>query len=189
MTSDPGPPQVPIGAAAVAAAGAGGRRAATDAEARALASSVRLRILRECYDEQLTNKQLADRLGLDPGSTLHHIRTLVSTGFLEPLATRPGPRGSRERPYRATGKSWWLDNDMSPGVADAMLDAFLAEVRDVDATTVANWMRLAMRLTRDDLEAMSKELSELLERYRERESAEGEPWAAFIAMYPRRTAD
>jgi len=189
VTSDPGPPQVPTGAAAVTAAGAGGRRPATDAEARALASSVRLRILRLCYDEQLTNKQIADRLGLDPGSTLHHIRTLVATGFLEPLAARPGPRGSRERPYRATGKSWWLDGDMTPGAADAMLEAFLAEVRDVDATQVSNWLRLAMRLTRDDLEAMSKELLELLERYRERESPEGEPWAAFVAMYPRHTTD
>ena len=43
------------------------RRSDTDQEAKALASSLRLRILRICLDEARTNKEIADMLGLDPG--------------------------------------------------------------------------------------------------------------------------
>ena len=38
------------------------RRPATRAEARALAPTMRLRVLRLCLDEALTNRDLADRL-------------------------------------------------------------------------------------------------------------------------------
>src|SRR5580765_8370726 len=85
------------------------RRPATDAERRALASVLRLRILRLCLYEPLTNSQIARRLDKNPGSVLHHVRTLVAQGFLATEPTRPGMRGSIEVPYRATGKSWQLD--------------------------------------------------------------------------------
>ncbi|HEV8373300.1 MAG TPA: winged helix-turn-helix domain-containing protein, partial [Actinomycetota bacterium] len=81
------------------------RRAATPEEARALANPLRLRILRLSLDQALTNKQLAERLGMDPGTVLHHVRTLVRTGFLAAEAVRQGERGALEKPYRATGKS------------------------------------------------------------------------------------
>ena len=55
------------------------RRPATDAEARALASGLRLRILRLTLDEALTNKEIAERVGRNPASVLHHVRTLVDT--------------------------------------------------------------------------------------------------------------
>ncbi|HMG62144.1 MAG TPA: winged helix-turn-helix domain-containing protein, partial [Streptosporangiaceae bacterium] len=84
------------------------RRQATDEEARALASALRLRILRICLDEGRTNQEIAQILGRDPASILHHIRTLVRTGFLEALPERRGTRGAREIPYRATRKSWRL---------------------------------------------------------------------------------
>jgi len=85
------------------------RRQATDDEARAMASALRLRILRLCLDEPLTNKQIAERLGRDPASVLYHVRRLVRTGFLVPEPARRGARGAREVPYRATGKSWVLE--------------------------------------------------------------------------------
>ena len=80
-----------------------GRRPATDAEAKALASSLRLRILRMCLDEPMTNAQLAERLGRPPASVLHHVRTLTATGFLEALPVRRAPagRGRSRTPSRA----------------------------------------------------------------------------------------
>ena len=74
----------------------GEKRRATDAEYRALASAVRLRILRLCRAEALTNKELAERLGRNPATVLHHVRTLVDTGFLAAEPVRRGTRGSRE---------------------------------------------------------------------------------------------
>src|SRR5215471_13204574 len=112
------------------------RRQATDEEARALASSLRLRILRICLGEARTNKEIAGILGRDPASILHHIRTLVRTGFLAPQEERRGARGAREIPYLATRKSWQLS---TPAMDRVLLDAFLEEITlvpaaDVDAT-------------------------------------------------------
>jgi DNA-binding transcriptional ArsR family regulator len=84
------------------------RREASPDEFKAMAHPLRLRILRSCLHEALTNKEIADRLDQDPATTLHHVRLLVRTGFLEAGETRTGARGSREKPYRATGKSWVL---------------------------------------------------------------------------------
>jgi DNA-binding transcriptional ArsR family regulator len=100
-----------------------GKRPATETEARALASAVRLRILRLCLDTPRTNKEIAERLEANPASVLHHVRTLVETGFLTALPVRRGSRGSRERPYLATRKSWTLSMDDSgvPGGGNAMI--------------------------------------------------------------------
>ena len=110
------------------------RRPATAAEAKALAHPLRMRILRLCLDQALTNKQLAEWLGKDPGTVLHHVRTLVKTGFLVPDEVRQGEKGALEKPYRATGKSWTLSLEESPvpeGIdAQAMLEAFQAELAE-----------------------------------------------------------
>src|SRR5262252_8249253 len=134
----------------------GERRPATDAEARALASGLRLRILRLCLDHPLTNKEIAERLGAKPATILHHVRTLVATGFLVAQEERRGTRGAREVPYLATGKSWVLDvkDHQVEGSGQAMLDAFLDEIRYVDidssfsveAENPAGFSRLGLRL-------------------------------------------
>src|SRR5918993_3780013 len=84
------------------------RRGDPEAEARirALSSATRLRVLRLCAFESRTNKELAELLDLNPGTMLHHVRTLVQTGYLAAEPERSGAQGSREIPYRATGLSW-----------------------------------------------------------------------------------
>src|SRR4051812_16086908 len=111
-----------------------GKREATPDEARALANPLRLRILRLCLDEALTNKQLSDALGKDPGSTLHHVRMLVDTGFLEVAEVRQGAKGALEKPYRATGKSWHVsvtDRSHQEEANLAVIDAFRDEVAEL----------------------------------------------------------
>jgi DNA-binding transcriptional ArsR family regulator len=161
------------------------RRAATDAERRALASGLRLRILRLCLDEPRTNREIAERLGRHPATTLHHVRTLVDTGFLAADPVRRGTRGSREIPYRATGLSWRLDvdGDRGPDVA-AMLEAFEAEVRDADLQQV-RMARLGLRLRPDELEAFQDRLQELLDEYAARPpSPDGDPVSVFLTIHP-----
>src|SRR5690349_2771767 len=123
------------------------RRAATPAEVRALSHPDRLRIIRLTYDAALTNKELAQRLGRDPGSTLHHVRTLVQTGFIVAEEPRRGARGAKEIPYRSTGKSWTLDiGEATDDQAMVLLDAFRVELLE-SPTDQRHWARLALRVS------------------------------------------
>lgn len=158
------------------------RRPATDAEARALASGLRLRILRLTLDEALTNKEIAERVGRNPASVLHHVRTLVDTGFLRAEPVRRGARGSREVPYRATGKSWLLEGPKD--ISRAVLAAFLAEAEQAPADELET-TRLGLRLTDEDLDELRGRLYDLLEEFRARPAGEGaEAWSLFVAMHP-----
>ena len=162
------------------------RRPATDAQRKALASGLRLRILRLCLDEPRTNREIAERLGRNPATTLHHVRTLVDSGFLVAEPVRRGTRGSREIPYRATRLSWALDLDEgNPGPeVSAMLEAFLAEVRDVSPDQVRT-ARLGLRLRPDELEEFHGRLQEVLDEYAARTpSPDGEPLSVFLAIHP-----
>jgi DNA-binding transcriptional ArsR family regulator len=160
------------------------RRAATAEEARAIASPLRLRILRLCLDTPLTNKQIAAALGRDPASVLHHVRTLVRTGFLTAEGERRGTRGAREVPYRATGKSWVLDvvdekQERAKGIA--IVEAFFDDARRVGLENV-NSTRMGLRLTPDEHEELNQRIFDLVEEFRLRASS-GEPWSLFIGLH------
>jgi predicted ArsR family transcriptional regulator len=157
------------------------RRQATDEEAKALASALRLRILRVCLNEPQTNKEIAERLGRDPASTLHHVRTLVRTGFLEPQDARRGKRGAREIPYLATKKSWRLSG---AGGGRLMLETFLDEVALVPAADL-DTTRLALRLAAGDMADFRTRLQELLDEFADRPDDPSAPaWSIFITLHP-----
>lgn len=158
------------------------RRPATDAEARALASGLRLQILRLTLDQALTNKEIAERVGRNPASVLHHVRTLVDTGFLHAEPVRRGARGSREVPYRASGKSWLLDGPKE--ISRDVLAAFLAEAAQAPPDELET-TRLGLRLSEEDLDELRGRLFDLLEEFRVRPVAdEAEPWSVFVALHP-----
>lgn len=161
----------------------GERRPATDAEARALASALRLRILRACLDEALTNKQIADRLGRNPATVLHHVRTLVDTGFLAAAEARRGTRGAREVPYRATGKSWLMDIDQ-PRRRDVLLAAFLQEVAAVGEQRL-NSSRLALRVDDAGLAEFRSRLQDLLDEFAARRPPPvAQRWSLYVGLHP-----
>ncbi|MGI8881447.1 MAG: ArsR/SmtB family transcription factor [Jatrophihabitans sp.] len=157
------------------------RRPASDAEARALASTLRIRILRTCLGEAHTNKEIADLLHRDPGGTLHHVRMLVRTGFLMAQPERRGARGAREIPYLATGKSWTLS---SPAKHRVLLDAFLEEVGQVpvDALDTA---RLGLRLPTRQMDEFLLRMQGLLDEYAALpDDPDAPPMSIFFAVHP-----
>jgi DNA-binding transcriptional ArsR family regulator len=158
------------------------RRPATDEEARALASTLRMRILRVCLHEAHTNNEIAGILGKDPATTLHHVRRLVDTGFLEALPVRRGTRGSREIPYLATGKSWHLS---TPAKDRVLVDAFLEEMALVPARQLET-ARLGLRMTEQTRDEFLEKLGALWEEYRAKSDDEqtGPAWSLFFAMHP-----
>lgn len=157
------------------------REPATDDEAKALASTLRLRILRICRGQAHTNKEIAAILGRDPASTLHHVRRLVRTGFLEPQPERRGTRGAREVPYLATGKSWQVS---APATSRTMLDAFLEE-RALVAGDEMDTARLGLRLSPSDFENFRNRLQDLLEEAAALPEDPSAPaWSLFLALHP-----
>lgn len=168
-----------------------GRAAATDAEARALASSVRIKILRMCLNEPLTNKEIAVRLDANPATVLHHVRKLVATGFLEAQEERSGSRGAREVPYLATRKSWRLKlDDSDPVMRSALLDAFVSEINRLSGTSEVKISRLGMRLTETEHAELLERLNDFLEELSEREpSPDGEQYSIFLAIHSDPWAD
>jgi DNA-binding transcriptional ArsR family regulator len=163
------------------------RRPASRTEAAALASPVRLRIIRLTYQRALTNKEIARRLGKDPATTLYHVRKLVATGFLAAQPERVGPRGSKEIPYRSTGLSWRLRPDESGHeveIAQAMLGAYLGEVADVGIAAVRQ-TRLALQLDDAGIAEFRERLNALLEDLvARRPSPGGQELGLYVSWYP-----
>lgn len=159
--------------------------AAVQARARALSSPLRLRILRLCLHEACTNKELAAALGLNPGTLLHHVRSLVANGFLRAEEPRRGKRGAREVPYRATGLSW---RTPMPGVSGMLLDTFLQEINGLDPDALEA-SRLGLKLNAASQAQFSAELREVLERWAQRDSDDdGRPISVFVATHPEATS-
>jgi DNA-binding MarR family transcriptional regulator len=158
-----------------------GRPLATDAEARALASTLRMRILRVCLNEPHTNKEIARRLDRDPATILHHVRRLVDAGFLEAQPARRGTRGSREIPYVATGRSWRVQ---TPAKDRVLVDAFIEEIGLVPVDTIGT-ARVGFRLTDESLAELTRRLTLLLNEYVERpDDPNGTAWSFFMAIHP-----
>ena len=126
------------------------RRPLTAAEAKALGHPTRLRILFACRDRARTNKELAELLESTPGTIHYHLRPLVEQGFLHPEEARPGPRGSRLQPYRATGRSWEVTGDRA--TTAALVEASLGEIGATGEERVLAVSRLGLRLPAEEVE-------------------------------------
>jgi hypothetical protein len=116
---------------------------------------------------------------------LHHVRTLVDTGFLVAEEARRGRRGAREVPYRSTGKSWTLDvrDSSQPSSSRAMLEAYLQEIAAVDLDRTYQ-VRLGMRLTDEQHLELIGRLQELFDEYQVRQSGEGRAFSLYINIHP-----
>jgi DNA-binding transcriptional ArsR family regulator len=171
-----------------------GKRPPTLQEARALAHPLRLRILRVCLDQARTNSELATALGQKPATMLYHVRTLLRTGFLAEEPTRPGPRGTVEKPYRATGKSWQMQRSGSPEERQrlrAVFEALAAEVDDAGPDSVLELARLAVRLRPEQVEDLRAQLRALIAQfpvppdYLAQNSSGTDPYAMLLVLHRR----
>jgi DNA-binding transcriptional ArsR family regulator len=152
------------------------RRRATVLQAKAASHPLRLRILRLCGLEPMTNKQLADRLDSQPGTTLYHIRLLVEAGLLEPAPIRTGASGALEKPYRSTGQSWWLSlygdtdegeryDDRDDETSLASIEAFQAELREAGPGSVQSFARFMLHLSDEEMRELDRRLLAVLDEY------------------------
>jgi DNA-binding transcriptional ArsR family regulator len=96
---------------------------------KALGHPLRLRVLETLGSddgEALTNRELANRLGVDPGHLHFHVRMLLGAGLIE-LVERTG---GREKPYRAVARNVRVAPELiATGAANDARAAMLDEVR------------------------------------------------------------
>jgi DNA-binding transcriptional ArsR family regulator len=159
------------------------RRRATPEQVGALGSPTRLRILRLTLGHPMTNQEIAARLRLNPATTLYHVRRLVEADLLEQLPPRARAAGGVEVPYVSRGASWSLDIVEDDLPSSVVLDAFLAEVREVGVERLEQVVRMRAVLTRKRRRELARRLVDLLDDYAE-DDAGGEPWSLFFAMHP-----
>lgn len=152
------------------------RRPATVAELKALSHPLRVRILRLCGDRELTNKQLADRLGEDAGTVYYHVRQLVAAGFLEPAPVRSGESGALEKPYRSTGRSWWLSvavDELAAGGGVAPVEAFQQELAEAGPASIATYARFSLHLSPEDVAELDRRIVAVIDSYVETDHERG----------------
>ena len=163
--------------------------APTDAElqarGRALSHPLRVRVLRVCQEPH-TNKQLAEIFDVNTGTMLHHVRTLVKTGFLAPQPERAGAQGAREVPYLATGLSW---KTPIPRASEVLVEVFNQEISALHPEDTPAMAWLGLRLSVEHREELGQRLRDLADEFKERGSDdEGDRVSLFISLHPDRTA-
>jgi DNA-binding transcriptional ArsR family regulator len=164
-------------------------RAATPAEFKAMAHPLRLRILRLCLHEPRTNKELADRLGKDPATVLHHVRLLERTGFLAAARPRHGAKGALEKPYLATRKSWVL-SPTSPEDElvnrTAVIDALRAELLEAGPDGVVEGARLGVQLSPAKVKRYRARIERLIkDLHDEPDEPGGERLGFYVVLHKR----
>lgn len=156
------------------------------ARARALSSPIRLRILRLCLHKSRTNKEIADVLEINPATSLHHVRTLLGTGFLEAEEPRRGKRGAKEVPYRSTRMSW---GTKLPDAAPVLLETFLQEINGL-APDEIQVMRVGLKLTEADQRELLSRIKDVISDYALRPADEdGVATSLFVAHHLDQTAN
>ena len=158
---------------------------------KALGHPLRVRVLQtlgEGDDEALTNRELAERLGVDPGHLHFHVRTLVRAGLIE-LADDSGE--GREKPYRAVARTVRVDPDLlASGLGSDVQAAMLEEVQRAFRKFAAEGRFRTVQLTiRMTPERAMELFAEVAERARGLEDPDVEPVVITAAVHPPALAD
>ena len=152
---------------------------------KALGHPLRLRVLETLgtgSDEQLTNRELANKLGVDPGHLHFHVRMLLKAGLIE-LAD--GGQG-REKPYRAVARTVRVAPELvASGLTSDLRAAMLEEVqRGWVEHGAEGTFRAAQITARLRPERALELITELAERARELEEDDAEPLMITTVFHP-----
>ena len=157
---------------------------------KALGHPLRLRVLELLgeNDEQLTNRELAQRLEVDPGHLHFHVRTLLKAGLIRRVEGGHG----REKPYRAVAHTIRVAPELlsSPGATSDVHEAILDEV-------TAGWSKygpqgrfrsaqVTVRISPDRVRELWNMVSEKVD---ELEDASEEPLVITMVSHPHTAND
>jgi DNA-binding transcriptional ArsR family regulator len=150
---------------------------------KALGHPLRLKVLQVLgeSDKALTNRELAQRLSVDPGHLHFHVRMLHRAGLIE-LAETDG----REKPYRPVAKHLKVGPEIrAAGLASELQAAQLRELqRGFDLHASNGEFRSAQVHAKMEIETLRTLLSELIERVNELEDDTQPLQTITIAFHP-----
>jgi DNA-binding transcriptional ArsR family regulator len=152
---------------------------------KALGHPLRLRVLEMLGTEEgegLTNRELALRLGVDPGHLHFHVRMLLRAGLIQ-LAE--GGRG-REKPYCSVARTIRVAPELLvSGDSSDLRAAMLEQVQlGWDAHAQHGSFRIAQVSARISPEQALALITELVERVGDLEDPENEPLVVTTAFHP-----
>jgi DNA-binding transcriptional ArsR family regulator len=150
---------------------------------KALGHPLRLKVLQVLGETEtaLTNRELAERLSVDPGHLHFHVRMLHRAGLIE-LQEAPG----REKPYRSVAKHLKVGPDIrAAGLASELQAAQLRELqRGFELHASAGDFRSAQVHAKVEIETLRTLLNELIEKLADYEADENALQTITIAFHP-----
>lgn len=155
---------------------------------KALGHPLRLRVLEVLGEggEQLTNRELAIRLGIDPGHLHFHVRMLANAGLIE----RVDGGKRREKPYRAVAAQIRVAPELlKSGLANDARTTMLNDVREGWSKHLSEGrFRSAQMTVRMDPERVRELWPLLVAAADEREETSREPMMITLFAHPHPTA-
>jgi DNA-binding transcriptional ArsR family regulator len=150
---------------------------------KALGHPLRLRVLEMLggEDEPLTNRELAKRLGVDPGHLHFHVKMLMRAGLIE---RAKGGKG-REKPYRAVATTVRVAPQLlGSRLTGDLQAAMLEEVQQAFEAKEKGKFRSAQVNARVTPEQALELITELVEKARVMEDAAVEPLIVTAFLHP-----
>jgi DNA-binding transcriptional ArsR family regulator len=132
----PEPPLLPAGVPVLMPPLPPSLRITTAQQFKAISEPTRSRILGVIQNQPATAKQLADRLGVAPGTVGHHLRVLESAGLAQVVARRM-VRGIVARYFTRTARIFKYDLPPEVQGEGAENESFLEQARDELAEALA----------------------------------------------------
>ncbi|HUK95124.1 MAG TPA: helix-turn-helix domain-containing protein [Gaiellaceae bacterium] len=152
---------------------------------KALGHPLRLRVLETLGTdsaEALTNRELANKLSVDPGHLHFHVRMLLRAG----LITLAGTNRGREKPYRAVARTLRVAPELlASGLTSDLRAAMLDEVqRGWDKHSAEGTFRSAQVTARIRPERALELIAEFVEKARDAEEDSADPIVITAVLHP-----
>src|SRR6476659_5525483 len=157
---------------------------------KSLGHPLRLRVLETlgaADTEHMTNRELAGRLGVDPGHLHFHVRMLLRAGLIELADAGQG----REKPYRAVARTVrvapaLLKSDATSDLRAAMLDEVQRGWAEHGTSGNFRFAQVTARITPAQAVEMIEELSQ---RARAAEDPSLAPIVILTLLHPPNTGE
>ena len=130
----------------------------------------------------MSNRELAQRLGVDPGHLHFHVRMLLKCGLIEQVVSGKG----REKPYRSAAKTLKVAPELVSAGASELQATVVEDVqKGWNAYAESGQFRFVRINARISPEKALEVLSDLVPTFEELEDENEEPLTVTAIMHPQ----